>query len=343
MSKAEIFRVIQENDKAMLMDAEGNFYEDEIAEKFACGDIIRIAGEQVRSLYDAQEHYGTIFITNHCNSNCMMCPDSDSFRSMESDYNLERILQYIFLLPEDIGGLDITGGEPTLITYDLPVIVQAVYEKGGYLPVMLLSNGRSFADKSYTRQFQKFAKRGFYVEIPIHGSTAELHDRITRGKGGFLQTMEGIKNLVHARIKVGIRLVVTKINYQDLKTIIHLVSRRFPQISYINIMGMECLGNAYSNREQVWIEFEQVKEVVEEAVEECMKLGIKPHLYNFPLCLFQEKYWGCYRKSISPGKVRYLGECEGCGVQKECGGFFHSTSKITKFKPERRMLHAKLL
>lgn len=336
MSITKMFCIAYNDGNMFLLDADGNYYQNDIVNKYSEGDIIELEEEEVRLLYNGCEHYGTIFITNHCNSSCIMCPDSDKYRSLKSDYNLKRILEFIKLLPEDVEGLDITGGEPTLITYDLPIILEHIYKKAESMPVMLLSNGRSFADKQYTELFRGFGKRGLYLEIPIHGSTSKLHDEITRAKGGFAQTMAGIHNLIHEQIPVGIRLVVTKQNYHDLINIVHLVSQRFPQITYINIMGMECLGNAYSNRGDVWIDFDEIKDEVESVADHCILRGIEPRLFNFPLCLFREKYWGCYRKSITPSKVRYMEACKRCTLKEDCGGFFHSTIHITKFQPRGR-------
>lgn len=336
MSITGMFRIAYENEKMLLLDVDGNLYENEIVSDYSQDDIIQIEGDEVRLIYNGNEHFGTIFITNHCNSSCIMCPDSDSYRSRKSDYKLRNILDFIALLPDDIEGLDITGGEPTLVMSDLPVIIKSIYEKKKYIAAMLLSNGRSFADLHYAEMFGDYKKKGFYVEIPVHGSYALLHDQITRVGGGFEQTVAGIKNLLKLGIRVGIRIVVSRVNYKDVKNIIHLISERFPEILYVNIMGMECLGNAYSNLDIVWIDFDQIGEVIEEATEECVKLGIEPRLYNFPLCIFNEKYWGCYRKSITPEKVRYMDECEFCKEKQECGGFFNSTIKITKFRPERR-------
>ena len=336
MSQKEIFRITYWNEKMFLLDAEGNYYENAVVNDYSEGDIIEIEGGQVRLLYNGCERHATIFITNHCNSSCVMCPDSDRYRSMETDYSLDNILNFISLLPDDIEGMDVTGGEPTLVTSDLPVILHSIFDKRRYLPVMLLSNGRSFADKRYTEGFRCFSKKGLYLEIPIHGSTADLHEAIVRADGAYAQTMVGIRNLLSVGVKVGIRLVVTRMNYRDMKTIVQLVARRFPEIGYINIMGMECLGNAYHNKEDVWVEFDKSREAIEETVETCMKNGIEPRLFNFPLCMFEEKYWGCYKKSITPGKVRYMEECELCSVKEDCGGFFHSTINVTQFKPERR-------
>ena len=41
-------------------------------------------------------------------------------------------------------------------------------------------------------------------------------------------------------------------------------------------------------------------------IKDNMCFTIEPGLYNFPLCLFDRKYWYCYKNSISDYKIRYL-------------------------------------
>ena len=144
--------------------------------------------------------------------------------------------------------------------------------------------------------------------------------------------MRGISNLLKNGIEVGIRIVVSKLNYRELTSIIQEVKRKFPEIKYINIMGMEILGNAWKNKDIVWEEFENIKPYVEKAVEQCFACGIEPGLYNFPLCLFERKYWYCYKNSITDYKIRYFTECEECKEKRECGGFFFSTFRRTNYK-----------
>ena len=67
-------------------------------------------------------------------------------------------------------------------------------------------------------------------------------------------------------------------------------------------------------------------------VEQCFACGSIPSLYNYPLCLFDRKYWYCYRNSISDYKIRYFEECEKCTEKSRCGGFFASTYRYTRYK-----------
>ena len=187
-------------------------------------------------------------------------------------------------------------------------------------------------EKKNAEQFAVFSHKRLKIEIPVHGDDPELHDRIAGCPGSFVQTRAGIHHLLSAGVEVGIRIVVSRMNYSRLNELIWSISREFPEIKYVNLMGMEVLGNAWKNREQVWIEFDEVKDSLQQAVEQCFVCGIIPSLYNFPLCLFDRKYWYCYRNSISDYKIRYFEECDRCAQKSRCGGFFASTYRYTRYK-----------
>ena len=273
-----------------------------------------------------------IYVTNQCNSNCIMCPDSVKLRTRPNEVTMENLLEQIGEINPEAEHVDITGGEPTLLKEQLPELIEAVFRQAPDAEVLMLSNGRSFAAGGYTERFSAFAHRRLKIEIPIHGDCAELHDRIAGCPESFVQTRAGIHHLLSAGVEVGIRIVVSRLNYNRLNQLIRFISREFPEIKYVNLMGMEVLGNAWKNREQVWIEFDEVKDSLQQAVEQCFVCGIIPSLYNFPLCLFDRKYWYCYRNSISDYKIRYFEECDRCAQKSRCGGFFASTYRYTRYK-----------
>ena len=273
-----------------------------------------------------------IYVTNQCNSNCIMCPDSVKLRTRPNEVTMENLLEQIGEVNPEAEHVDITGGEPTLLKEQLPELIEAVFRQAPDAEVLMLSNGRSFAVGGYTERFSAFAHRRLKIEIPIHGDCAELHDRIAGCPESFVQTRAGIHHLLEAGVEVGIRIVVSRMNYSRLNELIWFISREFPEIKYVNLMGMEVLGNAWKNREQVWIEFDEVKDSLQQAVEQCFVCGIIPSLYNYPLCLFDRKYWYCYRNSISDYKIRYFEECEKCTEKSRCGGFFASTYRYTRYK-----------
>lgn len=281
---------------------------------------------------EKEESSALVYVTNQCNSNCIMCPDSVKLRTRPNEVTMENLLEQIGEINPEVEHVDITGGEPTLLKEQLPELIEAVFRQAPDAEVLMLSNGRSFAARGYTEQFAAFAHRRLKIEIPIHGNCAELHDRIAGCSGSFEQTRTGIHHLLSAGVEVGIRMVVSRLNYRSLNEMIRFISQEFPEIKYVNLMGMEVLGNAWKNREQVWIEFDEVKDRLQQAVEQCFVCGIIPSLYNFPLCLFDRKYWYCYRNSISDYKIRYFEECEKCTEKSRCGGFFASTYRYTRYK-----------
>ena len=278
------------------------------------------------------ESSALVYVTNQCNSNCIMCPDSVKLRTRPNEVTMENLLEQIGEINPEAEHVDITGGEPTLLKEQLPELIEAVFRQAPDAEVLMLSNGRSFAAGGYTERFSAFAHRRLKIEIPIHGDCAELHDRIAGCPESFVQTRAGIHHLLEAGVEVGIRIVVSRMNYSRLNELIRFISREFSEIKYVNLMGMEVLGNAWKNREQVWIEFDEVKDSLQQAVEQCFACGIIPSLYNYPLCLFDRKYWYCYRNSISDYKIRYFEECEKCTEKSRCGGFFASTYRYTRYK-----------
>lgn len=296
------------------------------------GDVLKPDSQnKYIKFYDSISESACLFVTNKCNSNCLMCPDTIYSRQKKVDIGQSFLREFLLLLPTDLPFLDITGGEPTLLKNNLITLIDIAFDHFEHISIMLLSNGRAFGDKSYSRLFYKYSKMNFVIEVPIHGFDGNTHDKIAGGNEYFLQTVSGIRNLLSAKVQVGIRVVVSGLNYKFLHKIIYFIGTNFQNIKYINLMGLEMLGNAYLNKEQVWTEFDEIKDILQKNIELCFLYGIEPRLYNFPLCLFDKKYWSVYRKSISPHKIVYLESCFGCNVKKHCGGFFKSTAHITNF------------
>ena len=85
---------------------------------------------------------------------------------------------------------------------------------------------------------------------------------------------------------------------------------------------MEMSGNAFLNREKLWIPLHDVYEYIEEGTFYLFKAGIDFRFYNFPLCMLPQKFWAIAEKSISAEKIAYLYICKDCLKKQLCGGFF---------------------
>ena len=194
----------------------------------------------------------------------------------------------------------------------------------------MLTNGRIFAVDSYVERFVEKSPKNSIVAIPIHGSTTNIHDMITQSNGSFNQTKIGIKKLLKAGIHVELRIVVNRLNKDDIHNIAQMISDELSEVDYVSIMAMEMTGSARVNQDKVWISYVDAAQVAEDAALVLIENGIDVKLYNFPLCTVKKEYWTLCEKSISPDKVRYAETCENCKMRNACGGVFAGTMSMEK-------------
>ena len=274
-------------------------------------DVVEIVNNKtIRVLYRDDSEDNAIVVTNQCNSNCIMCPDSDAVRNTKENPDIKKLLEQIRCIPDDTKHITITGGEPGLLKENLLKLLE---ECKRYLPnteFLILTNGRVFSNTDFTNKLEESIPNNTRIAIPIYADNEDMHDEITRVKGSFRQAVVGIKKLIEKNIDVEIRVVVLKKNYKYLEKIANFIVKELPEVKMVNIMALEMTGNAYKNREQVWINFGEVKEYLYKACITIIKSGIITNLYNFPLCNLDERLYSVAHRSITDYKIRYKEKCE---------------------------------
>ena len=280
--------------------------------------------------YDDSSIDNYFFVTAKCNSNCIMCPSPDIARKNGNNTAVDNLIELAKHIPTDTKHLTVTGGEPFLVGEDLFRFIDYLKNKFEETEFLFLTNGRVFAIDSYVQKLVEVIPNYSIVAIPIHGSTETIHDSISQAKNSFVQTKRGIRALLKNKIRVELRIVVSRLNVDDLDNIAKLITDEFPRIEYVSIMAMEMTGSARVNKDLVWIPYSRAGEGIENAVFTLLKSGIDVKLYNFPLCSVRKEFWPLCEKSISPDKVRYSDECDICKMRKSCGGIFAGTISIEK-------------
>lgn len=152
----------------------------------------------VYRLFSFKENEATVYLTGHCNSNCIMCPCSDGERLYDDGLDDNLMLQYIDLLPATISHIVVTGGEPTLRTNMFFTVMKLLADKFYNTEILLLTNGRSFSINKILLELKNYCPPYLYVGIPIHSYDASIHDYITSVEGSFGQTDIGIQNLLNS-------------------------------------------------------------------------------------------------------------------------------------------------
>lgn len=290
------------------------------------GDIITVDDRGVvYRIFSPEEDDATVFMTGHCNSNCVMCPSSDAERRRDGGMPADWLLRYIQMLPAGTGHLTVTGGEPTLRTELFFKVMGAIGDRFPESEVLLLTNGRAFASKTVTGRLLDRCPPYLCAAVPLHGAAEDLHDQITQTPGSFRQTVAGIRHLMAAGIAVELRVVVSRLNLHNLRQIAAFIIRHFPKAAVVHFVGLETRGSCAKNFSRVYVDLRESAKWVLPAVKLLAGAGIDAALYNYPLCAVDRGYWMLCRQSISPEKVRFPAECAGCEARSLCGGFFGTT------------------
>ncbi len=153
-----------------------------------------------------------------CNNDCVHCVIADFKDILFKKGSSENLTteQYIEEMAESrqkgADNIVFTGGEPTIRHDLIPLLMKA--REMGYR-IQIQSNGRRFSEPDFAQSVARCGI-GSYC-IALHAHNAEIHDSITRRKGSFVETEEGIKNLIDLNQNVTGKFVISKYNIDYLK------------------------------------------------------------------------------------------------------------------------------
>jgi len=293
----------------------------EIADKLDEGDCVLIGKEgTITVVWEKKAPMNPLLLTEMCDCRCLMCPQPPKTHDKNLTDTSKQILNLVKI--ESNQTVCLTGGEPTLLKEDFFDILDVLNKKHPQSTVMMLTNGKSFANFEFTKRFASLRPKDFLTCVSMHNDVDEVHDRIVGVKDSFYKTAMGLQNLARFQEKIEIRVVVSRINAHRLESIATFIQRNFPFIFHCTFMGMEITGHACDNYETVWIDPYEYREELSRAIRVLNRADMNVSIYNIPLCLLEPKSWRFARQSISGWKNDYLPICGGCSVQAQCCGIF---------------------
>lgn len=292
------------------------------------GDIVQYNPTQ-RVLYvlfsvrSAQSN--VLFLTTRCNSLCMMCPQPPTPDDGEYYPTAEELVDLVTVAPKVI---NITGGEPTLDKNSFLQLISLLGVKWPTSDVVLLSNGKTFADSKYVEElFLRISPDKITIAIPLYADSAFLHDKIVGVEGSWAETIKGLYNLARCHARIEIRFVLMKNNINRISGLLRFLGMNLPFVNSISIMGMEPMGLARSHWSELWIDPLDCVTKLEEAAKVAARNKIQLMLYNFQYCCLPRRLWAYVCPSISDWKRLYLPVCQSCQMKANCGGLFESQNK----------------
>lgn len=286
------------------------------------GDIVvpRGAKSEVTVLLRKSDTHHSLFMTNRCNSYCLMCsqpPTKD-----DDGWLVGEAIAAIHHLDWTPRALGLTGGEPLLLRRGLRQILDEVGRRFPTTMVEVLTNGRMFSEPDVVDEVLVGLRTSVRWLIPLYGHANFLHDFVVQSQGAFDETIAGLLSLQAHGQAVQLRSVLIPSVLENLADLSNFVARNLPFVSEWAWMGCEPIGFALANRELCEADLTDWSTALEQASRTLRIYGVRHVLMNTPLCSLPRSLWPHAHKSISDWKNVYAQECDGCAVRKDCVGLF---------------------
>lgn len=311
----EIFRVFNSTINILYFNRDSLNIEE--------NSLVRIEQDLVYFTFLPSSNSHALFVTKRCNHYCLMCSEPPS--KINDDYLIDENMKIIELLDKRLEVIGITGGEPTILGKAFIKIVKKIREELPDTKIRLLTNGRSFTNKSFCQELSLIAKEHLISEIPLYNTNYIKHDYIVQSKGAFFETIEGFYNCAKYGLSTEVRIVITKQNYHDLEKLIYYIYKNMPFVEHIALMGLEYIGFALLNFNEIHISPLEYKQELVSAILLAKRYRLAISIYNLPLCLVDTKVQCYTKKSISDWKNDFADCCYNCDERYNCAGMFTST------------------
>ncbi|MDO9028709.1 MAG: radical SAM protein [Candidatus Roizmanbacteria bacterium] len=286
-----------------------------------------------------------IAIWNQCNNHCLMCTNPFAFQLEENGAfylfeNLKKVWANHKFKSND--PLSLTGGEPT-IHPDFFKLIDWFHGQYPENKIVIASNGRMFYYKNFTKNLFKI--NNLDLEIAVHGYDEKTHDFITRTKGSFKQTIEGIHNILRFKNdsqELEIRIIITKFTYKNLDKILAFIKNEFDikQIRNIVLIFIEMEGQAKDNLNIVGITYKEAMKYLPKVVTKWSSLFRDLRLYHFPLCVLPPGLWRYSWRTLRDDEIMFLPRCNKCSFKKYCLGIHRDYLTLIgdkEFKPPKKI------
>lgn len=208
-------------------------------------------------------------LTRVCNNRCLFCLDKQSQDGRQ--VSLERIRDTLIMgRRQKATRAVLSGGEPTLHGSFFDIV--AMTKELGYEHTQVITNGRLF---SYRVFLDQAMERGLdEVTFSFHGHQASLHDRQTRVRGSFGQSLLGLLNALKKRtLIVSVDIVVNKMNVRYLPRILSYFMKL--GVTEFDLLQVIPFGDAWTHKDRVLYDYRKFQPYLREVFE----LSKRPHIH----------------------------------------------------------------
>lgn len=285
-------------------------------------DVVSLnpAQSALHVLYRESDSHHALFLTNRCNSYCLMCSQPPT--QHDDSWLVEEavaVASHIKASPRAIG---LTGGEVLLLRSGLRRVLDVLSNRHPQTEIEILTNGRLLADAAFVQEVLSGFTGNVSWLVPLYGHADFLHDYVVQSQGAFEETLAGLLNLQALQQPVQLRIVLIEPVLQVLPDLCLFIGRNLPFVREVALMACEPIGFALANRDVCQVDLTNWHSQLQDASRVLTRLRIPYIFMNTPLCALPPALWPAARQSISDWKRTYDVACQGCGVIEQCAGLF---------------------
>jgi MoaA/NifB/PqqE/SkfB family radical SAM enzyme len=267
-----------------------------------------------------------------CNNRCVFCAQGEKRGECGLIHPAE-LTERLKSVRAPGRGLVFTGGEPTLHKHLITLI--RIARQVGFSPIQIQTNGRLLSYKSVVRALVEAGAEE--LSPSIHGSTAVIHDALTRADGSWDESMCGIRNAVESGARVVTNSVITRANATDLPTLVDLLGTL--GVTNAQLAFVHPVGTAESMFDEVVPRLPEVVEPVRQSRDIARAAGMRFVTEGIPYCFLRGMEEVAVEDDIPHTTVVDLDghvadysawrevegkshgpQCEGCSRRKQCEG-----------------------
>ncbi|MFO7906240.1 MAG: hypothetical protein R6U98_26520, partial [Pirellulaceae bacterium] len=175
---------------------------------------------------------------------------------------------------EDAGEMAATGSLQPITTGGGLVVL------GLLLPIVGVLNGIMYHYDSFVKRLLDAGATRFLVSI--HGANEKTHDFLTRVKGSFNKTMNGIENLYKRGAELRFGIVINRYNYKQLREWAKMLLK-YEGFSY-HFNYVTPIGFAKNSYKELAPRINKVTPELKKAVDVILDAGFGPWIHNIYPC-----------------------------------------------------------
>ncbi|MFZ3002774.1 MAG: His-Xaa-Ser system radical SAM maturase HxsC [Undibacterium umbellatum] len=286
------------------------------------GDIIvpHEQKSQVTVVYRESDVHHSLFMTNRCNSNCLM--RSQPPTKHDDSWLIAEALEIIAHIRVSPSALGLTGGEPVLLGGALRTIIDAIQTLHPATHIEILTNGRLLKDTDLVKNLTINLTSTVSWLVPLYGHADFIHDFVVQSPGAFEETIAGLLNLQEYQQPIQLRIVLIDPVLRVLPELCQFIGQNLPFVNVVALMACEPIGYALANQDQCEVDLVEWGDQLLSSARTLQRHAVPFLLMNAPLCSIPSQLWQHARRSISDWKNVYAEECRDCHVKAQCSGLF---------------------